>query len=209
MVCPHCQLQPPSRPDQRAALEVCGFVVYSFWDSVMNGYLREWINSLPLKIYCLCLLWPVPNSVFSKNCFNKQSFKFVRRQCMKDPFPYSWLPNSFLYDKQWVYEIKMCSCLMCFQLTLVGRCNLTWQPISKSFMGNETFMEMLNVLHCFSLCHDAAVWCSYNHWQMRTKWMENVGFFFVPALVILFSHQIIHKRAGLQCTIKLLNAFNF
>lgn len=76
---------------------------------------------------------------------------------MKDPFPYSWLPNSFLYDKQWVYEIKMCSCLMCFQLTLVGRCNLTWQPISKSFMGNETFMEMLNVLHCFSLCHDAAV----------------------------------------------------
>ncbi len=71
MVCPHCQLQPPSRPDQRTALGVCGFVVYSFWDSLMNGYLREWINSLPLKICCLGLVWPVPNSMFSTNCFNK------------------------------------------------------------------------------------------------------------------------------------------
>lgn len=48
MVCPHCQLQTPSRPHQGLPRRCAGFFVYSSWDSLMNGYLSERIHSLPL-----------------------------------------------------------------------------------------------------------------------------------------------------------------
>lgn len=81
----------------------------------------------------------------------------------------------------------MCSSLMCIQLTLVGRCDLTWQPISETLMKKKHLWICEKLLQFSSLCNDVHVYrIKYPHPQciMQSEEMSDANIYFPDNKVV-------------------------